>query len=83
MQVIEVQLKENSGSCYYCQKFQDDFKYFINIQYKFCSVRCLLHYYDNGDLKIIWDVIIPSKPKPARRTYLINILAFAMEKRGW
>ena len=83
MKTINLQLNERAGSCFSCQIFQEDFIYFIDNQYKFCSIKCLLKYYPNETLKIIWEIIIPTIPTPKKRSDAIIILSKKMEMKGW
>ena len=83
MKIINIPQNERAGSCYSCQKFQDDFKYYIDNQYKFCGVRCLLKYYPNNVLKIIWAVFLEHIPTPKNRSSAIIILSKEMEVQGW
>lgn len=83
MKIIEVEINENSGNCFGCQGFFDDFKYFFNIKFKYCSIRCYLKNYSNDELKIIWDVVIPDIDKPKTRWRGIKKLSEEMVVRGW
>lgn len=83
VKIIKVKINENAGSCYKCQIFQDDFKYYINGKYHYCSIKCFLHYYPNGELIMIWNILTPTIRKPETRSQIIKKLSKAMEARGW
>jgi hypothetical protein len=83
MKIMQIKLNESSGSCYQCQKFFDSFKYLINIQSKYCSTKCLLHYFNNVELKIIWIAIFRNTIFPKKRGEVINKLAERMVQLGW
>ena len=78
MKTINIIQNQQAGSCSSCQKFQDDFIYWIDYEKHFCSVRCLLTIYSNGELKIMWRILLPKNPMFATRTNTINSLAKEM-----
>lgn len=83
MKWVKVDYNENAGSCSYCQKFQDDFSYYIDGQYHYCTIRCFLNYYPNEVLKIIWVILIPNIEQPGTRTRAILFLSKYITERKW